>query len=127
MNIVRQTYIEFESPGSLYSEKSTRPVESRDPSKLNIPKGVFAFTFFDIISAIVAVDGMSVKLKSDRLNVSGKHFYGGTVYTLSELRREFPGDRTLIANIEDYGAKAIQCRTGNWQPFMDDDVLVSPK
>ena len=69
--------------------------------------------------------GKKVKLTSERINVSPMRYYGGKLYTVAELKREFPNERILISNIEGNGYdKAIRCRTGNWQPFEETDVFV---
>ena len=125
MNHVRKTYIEFLYPGSFFSESSTQEVKTRDVSKVKVPKNAFGFKFFDILSVVVDTDGKKVKLTSERINVSPKHYYGGKLYTVAELKREFPNERILISNIEGNGyPKAIRCRTGNWQPFEKTDVFV---
>ena len=125
MNYVRQTYIEFLYSGVLVSEISTYEVKTRDPSKVKVPENAFGFKFFDILSVIVDADGRKVELTSERINVSPMHYYGGTLHTVEELKREFPNARILISNIEDNGyERAIRCRTGNWQPFEKTDVFV---
>ncbi len=74
---------------------------------------------------VVDADGKKVQLMSERINVSPMHYYGGKLYTVEELKREFPDSHTLISNIEGNGyPKAIRCRTGNWQPFEKTDVFV---
>lgn len=125
MNYVREMYVEFLYPGVLLSESSTRRCKTRDPSKVKIPKNAFGFRFFDFISTTVDVDGKKVRLESKRGNVSSLHYYGGRVYTLAELKREFPDEHTLILNVENSrNKKAICCRTGNWYLFERKDVLV---
>lgn len=125
MNYVRTTYVEFLYPGSFFSESSTAKVTSRDTSKLKVPKNAFGFKFFDILSVVVDADGKQVELTSERLNLSPLHYYGGKLYTVAELKRDFPNNSTLISNVEGNGyAKAIKCRTGNWQPFDKTDVFV---
>ena len=122
---VRKTYVEFLYPGSFMSESWTTQVKTRDVSKLKVPKNSFAFKFFDIISVVVEADGKKIELTSEAINESSKHYYGGKLYTVAELKREFPMQRILISNVESNGyKKAIKCRTGNWQPFEKTDVFV---
>lgn len=117
--------MEFLYPGVMFSESSTHEVESREVSKVKVPKNAFGFKFFDILSVVVDADGKKVQLTSEHINVSPMHYYGGKLYTVAELKREFPNERTLIGNIEGNGyKKAVRCRTGNWQPFEDTDVFV---
>lgn len=125
MNYVRKTYVEFLYPGVMFSESSTHEVESREVSKVKVPKNAFGFKFFDILSVVVDADGKEVQLTSEHINVSPMHYYGGKLYTVAELKREFPNEHTLIGNVEGNGYnKAVRCRTGNWQLFEDTDVFV---
>ena len=125
MNYVRKMYIEFLYPGSFFNESSTQEVQTRDLSKIKVPKNAFGFRFFDIISVVVVVDGKKVELTSERTNLSSMNYYGGKLYTLAELKLEFPNERTLISNMECNGwLKVIRCRTGNWQPFEKTGVFV---
>jgi hypothetical protein len=124
MNHVRKTYIEFLYLGSFFNESSTQEVKTRDVSKVKVPKNAFGFKFFDILSVVVDADGKKVQLTSERINVSPMHYYGGKLYTVAEIKREFPNEHTLIRNIEGNYPKAIRCRTGNWQPFRKADVFV---
>ncbi len=122
---IRKTYVEFQYPGLLFSNISTQEVETRDTSKLDMPKNAFAFNFFDIISMTIEVDGELVELESKRIHKSNLHYYGGKVYTAQEIRRKFPQEKTLISNMRINGyKKVIKCRTGNWQPLEKDDVFI---
>lgn len=122
---VRTTYVEFLYPGLLMSESSSQEVASRDLLKLEVPENAFGFRFFDVLSMTVEVEGEEVELTSKTLNKSATHYYGGTVYTAAQIKRQFPDEKILISNIEgNRYKKVIKCRTGNWQPFQKDDVLV---
>lgn len=125
MNYVLKTYVDFLYANPLLSKTSAKEVRTRDITKLKVPENAFAFRFFDIISLVVEVDGQKVELKSQQINVSPRHYYGGKIYTVAELKLEFPGDLILICNIERSGCKkAIKCRTGNWRPFEETDLFV---
>jgi hypothetical protein len=125
MNYVRKTYIEFLYPGSFVAESSTKEVKTREVSKVKVPKSAFGFKFFDILSVVVDADSRKVQLTSERINMSPMHYYGGKLYTLAEVEREFPQNDTLVQNMKGNGwGKVIRCRTGNWQPFEDVDVFV---
>ena len=125
MNYIRKTYIEFLYPGVMFSESLEKEVKARDVSKVKVPENAFGFRFFDIISVVVNANGKNVKLTSERINLSPMHYYGGKLYTVTEIKRYFPNKRILISNIEGNGyTRAIRCRTGNWQPFEKTDVFV---
>lgn len=88
---------------------------------MNIPDGAYAVRFFDIATA--EVEG--IPTKSDRLNVSPKHFLGGRVMTLEEVEREMPDERILIGNMTVNRWNAvIHTRSNHYLPFDQDDVLV---
>lgn len=116
------TYVEYIYPGAFFSESGVQKVTDRDISKLDIPDGAFAFKFFDIIFTKTEDD---VAMQSDHLNISGKHYIGGKLYTVDEVKRDFPDSRTLISNLVGNGhTGAIHCRTGNWQPFDEGDIYI---
>lgn len=126
MDYTCKTYIEFLYPGAFISESSTCEVRTRDMSNIEVPKNSYGFRFFDVLSAIVNTNGNQVKLTSKRINVSPMYYYGGELYTVTELKLAFPNEHILIGNIEGNGhQRAIKCRTGNWQPFNDgEDILI---
>lgn len=125
MKPVRKTHVVFFYPDLFVSETSTRVVKSREVSKVKVPKGAYAFKFFDTYSLIARVDGKKVLLTSERLNPSPIHYYGGKLYTPTEVKREFPNEYLFHDNIKDHGwRRMIRCRFGNWEPFLKKDVLV---
>jgi hypothetical protein len=128
MKLERTTFVEFLRPGSLFVEAFTQRVTTRDVSKLTVPKAAYGFTFYDILSTSVWNDGVEVPLHSKRVNVSPMHYYGGKVFTIAEIKREFSRERTLIRNfVGNNYTKAILTRTGNWCPLFDDDILIPAK
>lgn len=117
-----KTYVEFRSPGSFFSEFSTREVENRDIAALSVPDNAFAFQFFDIVFSETE-DG--VALRSGRLNVSPLHYYGGRVLSANEAIQECGEGSIMSRNIEyNHMDKVIECRFGNWQPFNEGDVFI---
>ena len=125
MNYVRKTYIEFLYATPIFRESSIKEVRGRDLSKVKVPKGALGFKFFDILSMVVEADGGQVELTSRRINESPMHYYGGKLYTVAELKHEFPNEHILIDNFEYNNHKlAIRCRTGNLQPFEEGAIFV---
>ncbi len=125
MTLVRKTYVEFSLPGVFFSEGLVREVKTRDIARLRVPKDAFAYYFFDVLTESVEDQGKKVTLTSPHINISPRYFYGGKVFTLDELKNEYPKETTLIINVEFSNTqKAILCRTGNWQIFEKNDVLV---
>jgi hypothetical protein len=120
----------FLFPGSLFPEESEREVDTKDPKAVAklAPKGAFCFVLQGWVTKTTTVNGEDFEKTERDGKGTGRFYLGGTVYTLAQLKAKFgsdPDKRILISNIEgnDWG-KAIQCRTGNWQPFTDQDVLL---
>lgn len=125
MGYIRKTYIEFVYPGIFFNESSTKQVQSRDTTRVEVPDGAFGFRFFDILEATVKANGKAVKLTSARVNESPMHYYGGRIYTRAEVVREVPNNRKLLSNMDGNGwDKVIKTRTGNFQPFEKTDVFI---
>ena len=128
MDYVRRTYVEFVYPGIIVSETSVKEVESRDTSEVKVPDGAFGFRFFDVLIAKVECDGKTVELRSDRLNQSPMHYYGGRILTREEVEREVPDNRILLDNMDGNGwNRVIKTRMGNFQPFEESDAFVEAK
>jgi hypothetical protein len=74
------------------------------------------------------IDGEKFEKTEQVGKSSGMPYIDGEVYTLAELQEKFRNDQshsTLLSNIKNNGYKhAVQCNTGNWQPFEKNDVLV---
>ena len=103
-------------------EESVRKVRVRD-IMMSVPDSVYAYYFFER-EEVDTKDGE--KLKGEEKNPSGKYYPGGTVYTLEEIEaRNNPDDRNLISLMKAEKCKVIQTRLGNWQPFYNEDRLVS--
>lgn len=124
MTYLRKTYVEFLSPGLFHSETSRKEVKTRD-IKIEVPEDAIFFIFFDILSAVIEVDGEKVQFTSEPVNISPKHYYGGKIYAVDEIKRDFPNEQGLIRKIENEGRnKIIRCQTGDWQPFEETDILI---
>lgn len=116
-----KTYVEFWYRGVFVDEPSIRETASRDTARITVPEGVYAFSFFDIMSSEVNGE----LLESGRLNESPRYFYGGRIMTLAEVKMEIPDSRILQDNMTiNRWSRVIRCRTGNFQPFTDSDAYV---
>lgn len=114
------TKLVFLFPGSLFAEEDSRDVKDRSRPK-NIPKGAFAYYFYDIDVAEVEIAGKPQRVVSPATNESGRFYIGGEIYTLAQVKKLKGDYEALISNMEtnDY-PRVIKCRTGNWQPFYPD-------
>lgn len=125
MHYTRTTYVEFLYPDTFVGKKRIAAVESRDSSTIRVPHNAYGYRWFDMISAIVVAEHQHVMLTSKRLNVSTVRYYGGELYTLSEMEREFPNEYSYFINVgEVHSRKVLRCRTGNWVIPGHDDVLL---
>ena len=122
-----QPMARYYMPGSFFSEDEAREISdcSIDAAVAQAPEDAFAFVLYDRPVIDFEYDPKLFRVAPVPQNESGKHYLGGKTYTPDELRA-LPGDhRILIGNVEGNGwGRAIQCRTGNWQPFEEGDVLV---
>lgn len=124
MKHVKNTYVEFFVQRALFAESMTNKVKTRDVSKIKVPKNAFRFRFFDKHIYSETIGGKELK-KEEITDESPVYYYGGKVYTIAKLKREFPDNEILIENAKSNGyKKVIRCRTGNWQLFNKTDVLI---
>jgi hypothetical protein len=124
-------FAEYLHPGSFFPEECSKKLPERTiaAAVAEAPEDAYCFTFYDRVATAPDL-GSELMVVRRPLNRSSRHYLGGQVFTLPELRTwidEHGGDErhfALYANIRGYGTRAILCRTGNWQPFTDDDVLI---
>ena len=114
-------YVEFYFVGAFFSETTVEEIETRSMN-LTLPKGSFGYSFFDQEEVILARGEV---LRGDRKNESGMIYYGKE-YSVDDLKREFPNERTLISNVEGNGFKyAVKTIMGNWQPVGENDIVIN--
>lgn len=128
MDLKKTTYIRFNFPGLPSTESRTVEVESRALSAVEVPTGAESFTFYDIITTVVDVDGVDVTLSSDELNTSPTYYWGGTVMTEEDVTPQITGHKHIVANMRVNGwIHIIQTSCGRYLPFYPDrDVLLKP-
>ncbi len=105
-----------------------RKVETRDHSKIQVPAHVYGFQFFDVFVSTVRYDGREIEMRSKNINISGIHYYGGELYTLQQMKSEFPNEERIIECMEKDGPNwniSIHSPNGKWYRFNDKDKLVS--
>jgi len=128
MRETTKTYVEYLYPGSFFSEEESKPVKERDPEKIlkTLPKGVFAFLFYDQASTMVKVDGEAQTVYGKRKNVSGKYYPDAEIYTVPQLKAlDEKQYHILIANMEGNGWKrVVKTRRGNFQPLEKSDTIL---
>lgn len=114
---------EYLLPGSFMPEsiRLELPERTLAAAKAAAPPSAYCFTMFDEADPVDLGPEFSVTPK--RLNVSGKVYLGGALYELAEVRSM--GETILAENMEHNDwPRVIRCRTGNWQPFFDGDMVI---
>lgn len=121
--MVTKTFVEFYFPGPICSETSHREVSSRDPIQVEVPKGCFAFQFYDQDTEEVEVFGKKRTLFDDRKNVSPMYYLGGEIVDQREAERR--GKTILADNMRCNGYKhCILTPQGQAFPVEDRDVVL---
>ena len=118
--------VEFLLPGSFLPESVVRTLDERsvDAATTQVPAGAFCFVLFDVPETPDL--GPDFVVTAKRQNVSGRYYLGGDVLTLAEVEALGPEKRILASNMRGNGwARVIKTRRGNWQPFTDEDALLS--
>lgn len=126
---------EFQLPGFMFTENVTREIPTRDDADVLAvaPDHAFAFRVCDVPAVVPNMDGFTVT--PIPYNWGPRTFIGGDVFDVDMIESDdrlradlgLSDDRTLIANARSNGwPRVIRCRTGNWQPFEDDDRVVEP-
>jgi hypothetical protein len=123
----KTTYVMYLIPGSFMPEEVSRTVDKRDTDSAakQAPAEAFAFYFYDVIRQTVAVDGQDVTLSSRALNRSPRYYLDAVVLDADAVAA-LPGDHhILLSNMRaNRWPRVVQCRTGNFQPLQDGDVVL---
>lgn len=127
---VEQHFVVFCSPGTLFAEQTTKPIDS-----WNVDKAVkmaheiverynsrpYGFQFTTRARADDELDSHEIKR-------SGTYYLGGQILTIEDVEaRGDPDDRILLSNMRGNGYDRIIVNTNSWkwtQPFRDEDVLL---
>lgn len=114
-------YIEMLRTGALVSESIVEKILQRDISGIIIPDDVFAYRFFDRTEE--TINGKI--MRSRKKNISPMTYFGD-VYSLKEIKEQFPDLKNLIRNmlVNNY-EKVVKTDLGNWQPYRDGDVVTT--
>ncbi len=122
---MRKTYVDYSVPGSFFAEHDVREVSNRnvDEAVKNAPNGAFVFSFYDIVT--VEQDG--VELESKPLERSSNYYIDAQVLTVADIEAMNADDsyRILLINMRcNDWSSVLKCRTGNFQPMQDGDIVV---
>lgn len=124
-------HVDYFLPGAFMPEHQAFEITERDPevAARQAPDNAFCFVFYDLpIPPKIDLDPEYFRVvPTKRLNVTKRYYIGGTVMTASEIVIHEDGHPIMLANMRaNHWKRMVLCRTGNWQPFEDDDEQIVP-
>jgi hypothetical protein len=136
----RKHYVTFLSPGTLFSEETTRRINEWSIEKAVAFAGAiverhgarpYGFYFTTRLEVAPVDDGEGGKLKVEPREVarSGLHHLGGKLVRLDEIDRNDPKLKTLVFNMECNGYSIVVENRNSYLSthlFEETDVLVDP-
>ena len=125
---ITKTFVEILYPGVIFSETETKEIPARDLPKVVgwLPKGAYAFRFFDQVVGTVQIDGDTQEIRGKRKNISGSYYPGLTRVLNAEQVAALGGNHSiLLSNMHsNHYEKVIQTRCGNFVPFNENDEVI---
>jgi len=123
-------FVEFYSPGTFFSETTSKPIDSWDiNTALEMVKGIkerynatpYGFKF-------VTYERSDSDLDSKVSKKSNMYFLGGTIETLAQIEaRHDDDDRILISNMHNNGYDKVLVNTNSWKivvPIEKGDIIL---
>ncbi len=123
-------WVKWLTPGVFMPEEANRKITTRDLSKLEIPRDVYTFTFYDIKTVNATDEEGKPHEISTTINTSPRYLIG-EVFTLEEIEaftKVAPLEyRALAFNVEQWSdtKRGVRTHLGNWQPLLEDDIVLS--
>jgi len=118
---INKTYVEFFYQKLGFFEKAEE-VKYRDVNKIKVPKDCYGFKFYD---QTLTFDEGDIHPGIPE-NFSGM-FYIGKIKTLDDIKHEIPNSalqKIMEANKWD---KVVRIKTGEYKPFLIEDILLREK
>lgn len=123
---MRKHMAKYLLPGAFFNESVSKEIPERtvEAAVAAAPKHAFAFEFYDVEEPDFDFDTTRFEVRPKALDRSPTHYIGGKVFNLIEIEH-MENVGVLASNMRaNHWDEVVQCRTGNWQPFKDGDVLV---
>lgn len=136
-----QNFVVFISPGTLFSETTTKPIESWSiEAACSMADGIserhgskpFRFMFETKIISDPIDDGQggTLDVEPKTIKSSAIHYLGGVLLTIEDVKaRNDPKNDILIRNMECNNSPIVLENTNSYRstlPFHEDDVVVDP-
>lgn len=119
-----KTYVTYLMPGVFMPEEYSREVTERNPEQIaqEADHNVFGFYFYDIAET----EQGGVKMRSNALNKSPYYYIDAKKWSLEEVEFIHGKDSILASNMRsNHWDTVVRCRTGNFRPLDENDVIVS--
>lgn len=126
---MKQHFVIFHSPGTLFCEETTLPIDSWDVEVAkSMARGVverygatpFCFQF-------MTRERSEEELDSHQSARSGRYFLGGRILNREQAALEFGADSILLRNMRSNGWDQVVVNDNSWrsvQPLQPDDVVL---
>lgn len=139
---MRKNYVTFYSPGTLFAEIRTVPIEQWDPTvavgmsndveeRYGARPYAFQFSTYLEVDPVPDGEGGYADAGPKRLTTTGMYYIGGRVDTYDDIRhREDPSDLILLSNMRGNGFWIAVTNERTWRvthPFEPKDFLVHPE
>lgn len=114
-------WAEYLTPGSFFPEEVVKRLDAHDPVEalFKAPKSAYCFVLYDTEPPPDL--GPKFTVKAVPQNRSARYYIGGELHNYDEVKEL--GHAVLAGNMTaNKWDTVIHCRTGNWQPFMEDDL-----
>ena len=116
-------FVEFWYLGSLFSEHFDSEIGERIPELVTVPDKAYAYRFYDQEQEVV--DGKLII--GENKNYSGFTYFG-KIYTLEEVKEQFPEYGILIGNMErNNWTRVVHTCSNTWNPLEEADTVIEQK
>lgn len=125
MNKKTKYFVTFYYPDAFVGENCVREIDYRflrDTLDRDESKGAYGFSFHSV--NYVYIDDK--EYKSEEFDQIGIFFIDGKLFTLKQIKEKFPGEYTLLANMEGNRWKKVVRTNGGWfLPFEENDQIIN--
>lgn len=111
-------HIKLYTPLGVNLDVSIRPIDHKDPHKVEVPYGAYAFQFFERAEAII--DG---QITLGNIRGNSVMYYFGKEIKLDELLVENP-DSDWLNDFKKEGVERVVLSMGKYYPLSADDVVL---
>lgn len=114
-------FVEFCYPVSFVREYTCKEIAEREPKMVKLPAGAFGYRFYD--QEHITNGDQLIMIGKER-NYSG-YTYFGKLYTLEQIKKDFPEKTSLILNMKINGwDKAVKICDEEWVILNEEDKVI---